>query len=128
MILMALDHTRDFFSGSGFNPRDVAEPVLFLTRWITHFCAPAFVFLAGVSAFLYGDGRHTTGELSRYLFTRGFWLVAIEFTLVRLGWTFSFQFNHLVVQVIAAIGASMIALSALVFLPRWATATAGFII
>jgi len=128
MILMALDHTRDFFSGSGFNPRDVAEPVLFLTRWITHFCAPAFVFLAGVSAFLYGDGRHTTGELSRYLFTRGFWLVAIEFTLVRLCWTFSFQFNHLVVQVIAAIGASMIALSALVFLPRWATATAGFII
>jgi len=125
MVLMALDHTRDFFSASGFNPRDVADPALFVTRWITHFCAPAFIFLAGISAFLYGDRRHGTREIGRYLFTRGLWLVLIEFTVVRIGWTFSFHFDHLVVQVIAAIGASMIALSALVYLPRWAIATIG---
>src|SRR5262249_13660755 len=118
---------RDFFSTSGLNPRDVADPALFVTRWITHFCAPAFVLLAGVSAFLYGNRRQGTGEISRYLFTRGLWLVLIEFTVVRLGWTFSFHFDHLVVQVIAAIGASMIALSALVYLPRWAMATTGIV-
>jgi uncharacterized membrane protein len=127
MVLMALDHTRDFFSASGLNPRDLADPALFVTRWITHFCAPAFIFLAGVSAFLYGDRRRSTSETSRYLFTRGLWLVLIEFTVVRLGWTFRFHFDHLVVQVIAAIGASMIALSALVYMPRWAIATVGLV-
>jgi len=126
MVVMALDHTRDFFSASGLNPRDVADPALFVTRWITHFCAPAFIFIAGISAFLHGPGRGT-GEISRYLFTRGLWLVLIEFTVVRLGWTFNFHFDHLVVQVIAAIGASMIALSALVYLPRWAIATIGIV-
>jgi uncharacterized membrane protein len=126
MVVMALDHTRDFFAASGFNPRDVSDPALFLTRWITHFCAPTFIFLAGISAFLYGTHR-TTGEVSRYLFTRGCWLVLIEFTVVRLGWTFSFHFDHLVVQVIFAIGASMIALAALVYLPRWTIATVGVV-
>ena len=64
MAIMALDHTRDFFTTSGFNPRDVTEPALFLTRWITHFCAPIFILLAGLSAFLYGRSR-STEELSR---------------------------------------------------------------
>jgi len=124
MVVMALDHTRDFFSAGGFNPRDVTEPALFLTRWITHFCAPTFILLAGISAFLYGTKRNPS-EVSRYLFTRGCWLVLIEFTVVRFGWTFSFKFDHFVIQVIFAIGASMIALAALVHLPRWAIATVG---
>ena len=124
MIVMALDHTRDFFAAGGFNPRDVTDSALFLTRWITHFCAPVFIFLAGISAFLYGVHRDIR-EISRYLLTRGCWLVLIEFTVVRFGWTFSFKFDHLVVQVIFAIGAAMIALAALVRLPRWAIATVG---
>jgi uncharacterized membrane protein len=67
MVVMALDHTRDFFGAAGFNARDVTEPALFLTRWVTHFCAPTFIFLAGISAFLYGAERKTS-EVSRYLF------------------------------------------------------------
>lgn len=122
MVLMALDHVRDFFASGGFNPRDVTEPALFLTRWITHFCAPVFVFLAGVSAFLYGARGRTTPELSRFLFTRGVWLVLVELTLVRFAWTFSVDLSYFFTQVIFAIGASMIALSALVFLPRRAIA------
>jgi uncharacterized membrane protein len=122
MVLMALDHVRDFFAPGGFNPRDVTDPALFLTRWITHFCAPVFVFLAGASAFLYGARGRTTTELSRFLFTRGLWLVLIELTLVRFAWTFSFDLSYFFSQVIFAIGVSMIALSALVFLPRWANA------
>src|SRR5512133_2418319 len=125
MLLMALDHTRDFFAVGGFNPRDVAEPALFLTRWITHFCAPMFILLAGISAYLYGAQGRSTGAVSRFLLTRGFWLVLIEFTVVRVGWTFSLQFDHLVLQVIFAIGVSMMALAVLVYLPRWAIAAVG---
>src|SRR3712207_5502332 len=66
MVLMALDHTRDFFSNTGSNPRDVADPALFLTRWITHYCAPTFIFLAGISAWLYGARGRSTGEISRF--------------------------------------------------------------
>jgi uncharacterized membrane protein len=120
MILMALDHTRDFFGASGMDPRDVHDPALFLTRWVTHFCAPVFIFLAGISAWLYGARGRSTGELSRFLLTRGFWLIVLEFTVVRLGWTFSLEPSFLVTQVIWAIGVSMVALAALVHLPRWA--------
>lgn len=125
MVLMALDHTRDFFSGGGFNPRDVHAPALFLTRWVTHFCAPVFVFLAGVSAFLYGRRGRTTGEVSRYLLTRGLWLVLLELTLVHFAWNFTVMPHRLVFQVIWVLGAAMIVLSGLVFLPRWAIAAFG---
>jgi uncharacterized membrane protein len=117
MALMALDHTRDFFGDGSFNPRDVTEPALFLTRWITHLCAPTFIFLAGLSAFLYGRGRPLS-ELSRFLFLRGLWLILIEFTLVRVAWTFELGLlDGAFAGVIWVIGASMIVLAALVHLP-----------
>ena len=129
MIVMALDHTRDFFANGGFNPRDVTDAALFLTRWVTHFCAPTFIFLAGISAFLYGAQDRTTSrstwDISRFLVTRGIWLVVIEFTVVRLGWSFDFHFNYFVAQVIFAIGVSMVALSAIVHLPRGVIAAIG---
>ena len=121
MALMALDHTRDFFGTSGFNPRDVMEPALFLTRWVTHLCAPTFIFLAGLSAFLYGRGR-TTDDLSRFLLIRGFWLILIDLTLIKFGWRFEVDLYRLTAGVIFVIGASMVALAALVWLPRWAIA------
>jgi len=125
MVLMALDHTRDFFGSSGMNPRDVTDPALFLTRWITHFCAPIFILLSGVSAYLYGQRGRSTAELSRFLFTRGFWLMALEFTIVRLGWTFDLGLDHFVTQVIWVIGASMVVLAGLVWLPRAAIGAIG---
>jgi uncharacterized membrane protein len=122
MVLMTLDHSRDFFSASSFDPRDVNDPALFLTRWITHFCAPVFVLLAGVSAGLRRGELATTRCLSRYLLTRGLWLVVLEFTVVRAAWTFDPFGTILFAQVIWALGVSMIALAALVYLPRPALA------
>jgi uncharacterized membrane protein len=127
MLLMALDHTRDFFGPGGMDVRNVADPGLFLTRWITHFCAPLFIFLAGTSAYLYGARGRTVGEVSRFLLTRGLWLIVIELTVVRLGWTFSFDLDFFVAQVIWAIGAAMVALAALVYLPRSAIAAVALV-
>lgn len=128
MIVMALDHTRDFFGVGGLNPRDVTDPALFLTRWITHFCAPLFIFLAGTSAYLYGMRGRSVGEVSRFLLTRGLWLVIMEFTVVRLGWSFGFNQNFFVAQVIWALGAAMVVLCGLVYLPRWAIAAVGLVL
>jgi uncharacterized membrane protein len=125
MVLMALDHTRDFFAAGGPNPRDIADPALFLTRWVTHFCAPTFIFLAGVSAFLYGERGRTVRQVSFFLLTRGLWLILIELTVMRVCWTFSFHVNVFVMQVIWVTGASMVVLAGLVHLPRWAIATIG---
>ena len=119
VALMALDHTRDFFGASGFNPRDVTEPALFLTRLVTHLCAPTFIFLAGLSAFLYGRGR-STEELSRFLLIRGLWLILIDLTLIKFGWRFELDPYRLSAGVIFVIGASMVALAALIWLTRWA--------
>lgn len=118
IVLMTLDHARDFFSASSFDPRDVNDPALFLTRWITHFCAPVFVFLAGVAAGLRGGELDETRTLSRFLMIRGFWLVVLEFTVVRTGWTFDPGGTVAFAQVIWALGVSMMALAALIHLPR----------
>src|ERR1700677_3352050 len=111
MILMALDHTRDFFGNSGLNPTDPATTTipLFFTRWITHFCAPAFFLLTGTGAWLAGR-RKPTRELSRFLFTRGVWLIFLEFVVSRgLGWQFNFDYHVTVLIVLWALGVAMIA-------------------
>jgi uncharacterized membrane protein len=122
MVIMALDHTRDFFTSTGFSPRDVTDPPLFLTRWVTHFCAPTFILLAGLSAFLYGRGKNLQ-ELSRFLLVRGLWLILLDVTLIKFGWRFEIDFYRLSAGVIFVIGASMVALSAVIWLPRWAIAS-----
>jgi uncharacterized membrane protein len=128
MVLMVLDHTRDFFTNATYDPLDLKHttPGLFLTRLITHWCAPTFVFLAGMGAFLYGAGSRSRKQLATYLATRGVWLVFLEFTLVHLGWFFNFEYRLLVAQVIWAIGMSMIVLAALTYLlPAWLVAICG---
>jgi uncharacterized membrane protein len=120
MVLMALDHTRDYFTNVPFYPLDLDKTnvPLFVTRWITHFCAPVFVFLAGTGAFLSRTRGKTTGDLSRFLFTRGLWLVLLELTYVNwCGWSFNFTLHQFGGAVIWAIGWSMVVLSALVWLP-----------
>jgi uncharacterized membrane protein len=121
MIIMALDHTRDYFHNSAFlyNPEDLAHTnvLLFFTRWITHFCAPVFVFLAGTSAYLYG-ARRSRQDLSFFLFTRGVWLVLIELFIISLFRTFNPSYQFLNLQVIWAIGISMIALSMIIYMKR----------
>src|SRR5829696_4361345 len=111
MIIMALDHVRDFFHVQGVtgNPTnlDTTTPWLFFTRWITHFCAPAFVFLAGTSAYLSGQ-RKTKKELSSFLIKRGLWLVLTEVVVITLAWSFNPFYNTIILQVIWAIGMSMI--------------------
>jgi uncharacterized membrane protein len=119
MILMALDHARDFFGNSGLNPTDPATTTvpLFFTRWITHFCAPVFFLLTGTGAYL-SLCKKTKRELSRFLFTRGLWLIFLEVTVTRcLGWQFNFDYHVTVLIVLWALGWAMIVLSALVYLP-----------
>ena len=96
MIIMALDHTRDYFHDDAFlySPTDLSHTTVFLffTRWITHFCAPVFVFLAGISAYLYGAKR-TRKELSFFLFTRGLFLVILEVSVLAFERTFNPTFS-----------------------------------
>ena len=117
IMLMALDHTRDFFAPATFDPLDWenGSAAWFWTRWITHLCAPIFVSLAGMAAFLRAQ-RFTRLDMSKYLFTRGFMLVVLEFTWVSFCWQFGFDFALL--QVIWAIGVSMMVLSMLIWLPQ----------
>ena len=119
MILMALDHTRDFFSVLRFQPEDLskATPFLFFTRWITHFCAPTFFLLAGVGAALSMSRGKSTRQMSRFLFTRGLWLMFLEWTLYHFAWQFDIK-PPVFLLVIWALGLSMVILSALVYLPR----------
>ena len=119
MILMAIDHVRVFAGVPAGGP----APPVFFTRWITHFCAPAFIFLAGTSAFFHGR-RHQ--DLSSFLLVRGAWLILLELTVIRLGWTFNFDYaNYLLAGVIWVIGWCMILLSLLVRLPARAVGLFG---
>ena len=120
MIIMALDHARDYFHLGAFanDPTDLetTTPILFFTRFITHFCAPIFVFLAGTSAYLYG-AKKSKKDLSRFLFTRGVWLIFLELVLNNFIWWFDIKYGFINLQILWAIGFSMIALSLLIKLP-----------
>ena len=122
ILLMALDHVRMYFGeGTWYSePTNLATttPLLFFTRWITHFCAPVFIFLAGTSAYLYGRKKSSKKEISSFLLTRGLWLIFVEFVIVNFAWTFDTTYSFRLLQVIWAIGISMVVLSALVFLPE----------
>ncbi|MFD0752302.1 DUF1624 domain-containing protein [Mucilaginibacter calamicampi] len=114
MVVMALDHTRDFFSDSSFDPSNLsrASTALFLTRFITHYCAATFVFLAGTGAFLSINRGKTKWEACKFLVSRGIWLIILELTIINWGWGFGYF-----LQVIWVIGLSMIILGILVYLP-----------
>ena len=126
MVIMALDHVRDFFykadlgkaADAAMDPTNMQTtyPALFFTRWITHFCAPIFVFLAGTSVYLMCQ-RKSKKEVSLFLIKRGFWLVFVEVIIITFSWTFNPFFNVFILQVIWAIGVSMILLGLLVLLP-----------
>ena len=130
MVLMALDHVRDFFTEVRFDPLDLSQTsaALFLTRWITHYCAPVFVFLAGTGAFLSLSRGKSKTNLSKFLLTRGLWLVVVELTLVRFGWYFNFDYTSTFGQVIWVIGWSMILLSGLILLSTRTTAMVGIVL
>jgi uncharacterized membrane protein len=132
MVLMALDHAREFFGYGTFfrDPTDLKTTTacLFATRWVTHFCAPVFVFLAGTGARLYGSRRDSRRSAARYLLTRGLWLILLEFTVVNLAWSFNITFSIQIFQVIWVIGFSMVCLSALVYLPECALLVLGLIL
>jgi uncharacterized membrane protein len=123
MIVMALDHTRDFIhvGAMTFSPEDLARttPLLFFTRWVTHICAPTFMWLAGAGAFLRLQRDRSKPQLSWFLITRGAWLIAVELIIMRLGMNFSLSLaNPLLLIVLTALGLSMIVLAGLIYLPR----------
>src|SRR5579864_9789481 len=122
MVVMAIDHVRVY---SGL-PAGGPTPGIFFTRWITHFCAPAFIFLAGTSIFFYAR-KHT--DVSRFLIIRGLWLIFLELTVLRLAWTFNFDFAHYeMAGVLWVIGCCMILMAGLVKLPLQVTAAIGVIL
>lgn len=139
MVIMALDHVRDYFHRDAFfySPEDLTQTTapIFFTRWITHFCAPVFVFLAGISACLYGDKKgKMLGDkkgkkaLAVFLLTRGFWLVVVEVAVINLFRTFNPSYPFLNLQVLWAIGVSMIVLAGLIFLDRKWIVVAGVLL
>jgi uncharacterized membrane protein len=115
MVIMAIDHVRDFFykapvttgASVATNPTDLATttPALFFTRWITHFCAPTFVFLAGTSIFLMSR-RKSKSELTLFVVKRGVWLILVELIFITFSWTFNPSYNLIILQVIWALGIS----------------------
>lgn len=131
MVIMALDHVRDYFHADSFisDPTDLATTTVpfFLTRWITHYCAPIFVFLSGTSAWIVHQ-RMGTKATSLFLLKRGLWLIVVEIVLIRIGWTFNPTLLRFGLQVIWAIGASMVVLSALIHLPWRAILVVGLVL
>jgi uncharacterized membrane protein len=119
MVIMALDHIREFWCPTPMRPEDVtqASALLFLTRWVTHFCAPTFVFLAGTSIFLYQQKRASRGQVSRFLLTRGLWLMLLE--VVVINFLLQWAYNIILLEVIWVLGVGMIVLAGLIWLPRW---------
>lgn len=125
VVLMAIDHVRVY---SGL-PAGGPSPGIFFTRWITNFVAPAFVFFAGTSAYLYGQKVGDVRKLARFLFTRGLWLVFLELTVVRVAWTFNFDFAHyMLAGVLWMIGWCMVLMAGIVFLPRRVILVASLIV
>ena len=126
MIIMAIDHVRDYFHAAAFtgDPLDLntTTPILYFTRFITHYCAPLFMFLSGTSAALVGQ-RKGKAYLTRFLITRGLWLISLELTVVCFAWFFNPTFTTQLLGVIWALGWSMIFLAAFIYLPKWLTLT-----
>jgi uncharacterized membrane protein len=120
MIVMALDHVRDYFHSFKGDPTDLARAgtILFFTRWVTNYCAPVFVFLSGTSVFLSMSNGKTMREQSLQVLSRGLWLILLEVTVINGGWMFAVDFHHPFLQVIWAIGVSMVCLGVLMWLPR----------
>ena len=121
MVIMALDHVRDYFHYDAFffDATDLSQTngALFFTRFVTHFCAPIFVFLAGTSAFFVGQ-RRGLKSLSTWLLKRGFWLIIVEFTIIKLAWNFKLDYSMIILQVIWILGLSMIFLAGFIHLPK----------
>jgi uncharacterized membrane protein len=131
MVIMALDHTRDFFHAEAFT-RDPLDPattnlLMFFTRFITHYCAPVFILLAGTSIYLQSL-RKSKAELSAFLFKRGLWLILVEFILITFAWTFDFSYSIFILQVIWAIGICMVLMGVIIRLPYAVILMAGFMI
>ena len=128
MVLMALDHTRVFFSNALFDPTDLGQTTAayFATRWVTHFCAPVFIFLAGTAVFLRLKAEPDKASVARFLITRGLMLVVLELTVVNIGWIFSIP-EFFFLQVIWVLGVSMIVLAGLIYLPLAAVVLIGLV-
>ena len=125
MVLMVVDHVRVYAGVPAGSP----QPAVFLTRWITHFCAPLFVFLAGTSAYLHGRHLARRWALSRWLLTRGLWIVLLELTVVRLFWTFNLDYSHyMLAGVLWMLGWCMAGMALLVHLPIAALAVFGLVV
>lgn len=129
MVLMALDHTRDYIGDLSVNPTDLGTTTaaLFLTRWVTHVCAPVFFLLTGTGAYL-ALRRRSRSELSHFLVTRGLWLVFLEVVVVRFAWQFNLDYRLTMLTVLWALGWAMVVLGLLVHLPTWAVTAFGVLL
>jgi uncharacterized membrane protein len=130
MVIMALDHARDLHADAAlFDPTDLTQTnvALFLTRWVTHFCASVFVFLAGTGAYLSTARGKTRNELALFLVTRGLWLIVLELIVINFANHFDITFRVIGAAILWALGWSMIVLAGLIYLPLWAVTVFGVV-